>query len=109
MIQNNLSSRISLTRMELLGTKSLLTHQWIGDKYYPKFKETDIPGTERQLSNDFPIHLIANAGTICKVIFDFQDKEFSLPPNPSLHITTNKKEKTFTIDCSVIGNNQLYV
>ncbi len=42
MICNLSTAPLTITRMTIKKTSCLITHQWIGDHYYPKFPETDI-------------------------------------------------------------------
>jgi hypothetical protein len=65
---------INITRIILIDSAgneypSLLEHKWIGEDYYPKFPETDIPITERKLSADFPIHLVGSGAKLVSIIF----------------------------------------
>ena len=71
MICNLSTAPLTITRMTIKKTSCLITHQWIGDHYYPKFPETDIPTTERQLSPDFPITIAPNGSGLYSIVFHF--------------------------------------
>lgn len=109
MVQNLSSSPVSITRMKICDTKCLIQHQWIGEKYYPKFEESDIPITERLLSTEFPVNLIGHDGKIIKVIFDFPSSKCEMQSPVTLKIMTNKKSKSFTFDLPEADNDALYL
>gem|GEM_PF-3545497 len=107
MFFNNASSEpISIARVLIIDKSKnkhpcYLDHKWIGDCYYPKFPETDIPRTERRFSVDFPINISPKSAFTGCVKFSipldvdvFQDDneiEFS--------IETNKANKTLKLKC----------
>lgn len=98
-IQNLSDAPLSITRMYLEDTPCLISHQWIGERYYPKFPESDIPSTERILSEDFPINIPPHGGGIYRVVFDFSDKTFCLGSLVSINVITTHKPKTFCLYC----------
>lgn len=98
-IQNLSNSPLIITRMYVGDVQCHLTHAWVGDHYYPRFTETDIPCTERILSADFPLNIVANSGTMYKVIFDFQDKSFVIEKLLKIKVQSTNKLKTFTLYC----------
>lgn len=113
--QNNSSSPIIITRVSLLlnHCRALypcaLTHRWIGERYYPKYDETDIPITERIFSSDFPISLQPSQGTFEVVLFDVPtdielDDDFV-----TLKIITNKKNKVRILKIPKVNKDLLSI
>lgn len=98
-IQNLSNSPLIITRMNINGTQCYLSHQFIGEHYYPHFPESDIPRTERILSSDFPINLVANSGMMHKVVFDFTDKSFVFGTLVEMEVQTTQKSKMHTLYC----------
>lgn len=98
-IQNLSGTPLIITRMSINDIQCYLSHQFVGERYFPHFPETDIPYTERVLSVDFPINIVANSGMMCKVIFDFSDKTFSLEKIIELNVQTTNKSKSHTLYC----------
>lgn len=96
MISNLSSAPISITRMKIGNVNSLLLHQWTGERYYPGYTNEE-KQTEIMFSADFPINLIANSGTLVKVVFDFKDPN-RLPSHLiTIDVDTDKKSKSFTL------------
>lgn len=86
-----------------------LTHRWIGERYYPKYDETDIPITERIFSADFPISLQPYQGTFEFVLFDVPadielDDDFV-----TLKIITNKKNKVRILKIPKVNKDLLSI
>lgn len=98
-IQNLSNSPLIITRMNINGIQCYLSHQYIGEHYYPHFPESDIPYTERILSADFPINIVANSGMMHKVIFDFTDKSFTIGKLVEIEVQTTNKSKVCTLYC----------
>lgn len=109
MIWNLSDAPLTLTRMSINDVSCLITHQWIGDHYYPSFPESDIPKTERKLSPDFPICIGSNGGGLYSIIFDFKDKSIKLPRLISFKIQTAHKKKNFILYCPNVDNSSLYL
>ena len=107
MIWNNSASPLIITKMAICDVNCLVSHQWIGDHYYPIFPETDIPSTERKLSVDFPICIPPNGGGMYPVIFDFQDKSFIPDQLISLTVQTSHQKKFFRVYRPEKGNQKL--
>ena len=104
-IQNLSNSPLIITKMIAHDTQCCLSHQWVGDHYYPKFPESDIPHTERILSADFPINMVAHSGGMYKVVFEFHDKTF-VPGNMiEVNIQTTNDSKNHLLYCPEINNN----
>ena len=76
--------------MRIENTYCLISHQWIGDHYYPDFPETDIPHTERKLSPDFPICLVPHSGGLFSIVFDFNKASKMPKHNMTIHVQTSK-------------------
>lgn len=109
MIWNLSSAPLTITRMSIDETNCLITHQWIGECYYPAFPESDIPKTERKFSPDFPLMLPPNGGGIYSVIFDF-DLKMERPNNLiKVDVQTTHKKKSFCLFCPEAKNNELYL
>jgi hypothetical protein len=98
-IQNLSNSPLIITRMSINGTQCHLSHQFVGEHYYPHFPECDIPCTERILSADFPINIVPNSGMMHKVVFDFTDKSFTIGKLVELEVQTTNKSKINTLYC----------
>lgn len=98
-IENLSNLPLIITRMNIGNVQCYLSHHWIGERYFTKFPETDIPCTERILSADFPINIVANSGTMHGIVFDFYDKSLTLGKLIELKIQTTNKLKTFTLYC----------
>lgn len=98
-IQNLSNSPLIITRMRIHNIQCHLSHRWIGERYFPEFPETDIPRTERILSADFPINIVAKSGTMHKVVFDFNDKSLILERIIEIVVQTTNKSKTFILFC----------
>lgn len=82
-----------------------MSHQYVGERYFPTFPESDIPRTERVLSADFPINIVANSGIMCKIVFDFHDKTFVCGKMIDLKVQTTNKAKTYTLYCPDKSND----
>lgn len=104
-IQNLSNSPLIITRINIKDTQCYLSHQYIGERYFPSFPESDIPRTERVLSADFPINIVANSGIMCKVVFDFQDKAFVCGKMIDLKVQTTNKARTYTLYCPDKSND----
>lgn len=94
---NNMSSKpVSINRVILIDDNNVehtcyLSRKWIGEKYFPKFEETDIPITERILSTEFPIKLDSYQSSFNFVIFDNEEIYLSNKTNFKIKIVTNRK------------------
>lgn len=109
MICNLSTAPLTITRMTIKKTSCLITHQWIGDHYYPKFPETDIPTTERQLSPDFPITIAPNGSGLYSIVFHF-DLEAKKPGHHiKVTVQTAYKKKIISLYCPTVENNKLYL
>ena len=108
MIWNSSGAPLTITRMNIEKTNCLITHQWVGDRYYPKFPECDIPRTERKLSPDFPITIPPNGGGIYSIIFDFDLKAEKPNHLITVNVQTSCKKKCFTLYCPT-ESNKLYL
>lgn len=109
MICNLSTAPLTITRMTIKKTSCLITHQWIGDHYYPKFPETDIPTTERQLSPDFPITIAPNGSGLYSIVFHF-DLEAKRPGHHiKVTVQTAYKKKIISLYCPTVENNKLYL
>jgi hypothetical protein len=104
--ENSSSSSISITNMFLIDSKDnsfgcSLLHRWIGERYYPKFYETDIPITERILTPDFPIHIESNGVKMEFINFkvDKESEIFNPDHKVKFHCFTNKKKIYITLSC----------
>lgn len=98
-VQNLSNSPLIITRMKIHGIQCYLSHQWVSEHYFPTFPETDIPHTERILSADFPINIVANSGMMYKVVFDFDDKSFIIGSLVELEVQTTNTSKIYTLYC----------
>lgn len=98
-IQNLSNSPLIITRMRINDVQCYLSHQFVGEHYYPNFPESDIPRTERILSADFPINIVANSGMMHKIVFDFTDKSFTIGNLIKLEVQTTKRSKTNALYC----------
>ncbi len=103
-IQNLSNSPLIITRMCINGIQCYLSHQFVGERYYPNFPESDIPCTERMLSADFPINIVANSGIMHKVVFDFADKSFTIGKLIEMEVQTTNKSKVHTLYCPDISH-----
>lgn len=109
MIWNLSNAPLTITRMTIGETNCLITHQWIGERYYPKSFECDIPRTERKLSPDFPLTLPPNGGGIYSIIFDFDIKSEKPSGLIKVDVQTAYKKKSFCLYCPTPQNNKLYL
>lgn len=100
-VQNLSSAPLSILRMKIHKTKCDISHQWISEIYHPKFPETDTPCTERIFSDDFPIFIPPHGGKICRVIFRFPKRYPHYGESITIHITTEKKSKSFTLQIPI--------
>ncbi|WP_143322958.1 hypothetical protein [Clostridium sp. HBUAS56010] len=104
-IINHSYNPIALTRIIIITSDGeypcYINHKWIGERYYPKFPDTDIPRTERFFSEDFPIQLTGNQCFSGFVSFPVdKDKSIFNDDNQvKLKILTNKGTKTFLLNC----------
>ncbi len=104
-LQNLSSSPLIITKMTVNETPCCLSHQWVGDHYYPKFPESDIPRTERLLSADFPINMLPHSGAIHKVVFDFPNEALVSGNMIEVKIQTTNKSKNHLLYCPEASNN----
>lgn len=104
-IQNLSSSPLIITRMYVNEVQCYLTHQFVGEHYFPHFPESDIARTERILSADFPINIVANSGVMHKIIFDFKDKSFTIGNSIEITVQTTNRVKTYKLYCPNKDNN----
>lgn len=107
MIWNKSSAPLTITRMSINSVNCLIKHQWIGDRYYPKFPECDIPITERDLSPDFPITLAPHGGGLYSIIFDFKKNTF-MEKLVTIVVQTSHGRKKFTLFRPEYNPKQLY-
>lgn len=108
MIHNLSTAKLSITRMNIQGIDCLIEHHWIGEKYYPKCPETDIPTTERILSADFPINLLPNEGSIHKVIFIAPNSNsLNWEDTVNLKVSTDKRSMMLSLKCPMVENDKL--
>lgn len=99
------SSPLIITRMYVNEVQCYLTHQFVGEHYFPHFPESDIARTERILSTDFPINIVANSGVMHKIIFNFKDKSFTIGNSIEITVQTTNRMKTYKLYCPNKDNN----
>ena len=109
MIWNNSSSPLTITRMCINEVKCLISHQWIGERYYPNNPETDIPCTERKLSPDFHIFISPHGGGLFSIVFDFKSASKIPKRSISIDVQTSNSKKRFHVCCPRVNNYQLYL
>lgn len=104
--ENSSSSDISITNMFMLDANNnhfgcSLTHKFVGERYYTKFHETDIPITERILTVDFPIAIEPNGVRMEFLHFnnDKKSKVFDSNQKVQFCLFTNKKKLNVTLSC----------
>lgn len=108
MIWNMSDSPLIITKMSINDVNCLISHQWIGDRYYPNPPENDIPKTERNLSPDFPITLTSKSGGLYSIIFDFEKDTITWDRFISVKVQTAHKVKNFTLYHPNYNPEQLY-
>lgn len=97
---NNLSSApLVITQVSTQNVICRLNRKRIGEIYHTKYPETDIPCTERIFSSELPINLTSYASAIHHFIFQKEDGKLNLASPMSVTFQTNKKKKTFNLDC----------
>lgn len=96
MIWNNSSAPLTITRMSINNVNCSITHQWVGEHYYPTTPESDIPRTERHLSPDFPITLAPHGGGLYPIVFNFK-KNTALEKLVHIVVQTSNGKKCFTL------------
>lgn len=106
--ENSSSRSVSITNMFLIDSEGAsfgcsLLHKWIGERYYPRFPETDIPVTERVLTADFPIHIDSNGVKMEFIHFKVnkESKIFNSNHKAKFHLLTNKKRIYITLSCPI--------
>jgi len=116
MLINKSSDPINITRIVLIDNagkeyNSLLEHHWIGEIYYPKCPETDIPITERKLSADFPINLLGNGAKLTSIVFHVDKELPNIKEGELVHfkVFTDKKIKNIKSICFKQENEYLYM
>ena len=91
--------------------KSILcyhSHQWCGERYYPKFPETDITITERKLSLDFPIIINPDSSVSGLVKFKIDDKSLFDLETRNFIIHTHRKNIKYTAKyCSKLKTDRI--
>ena len=100
-IINSSSSTLNITKIFFLNKKDIilckLNKTWSGERYYPKFPETDIPRTERIFSAQFPISIQPN-GAVNELIRFESDKDFDIMNDYLVFkISTNKKTRKIRV------------
>ena len=106
-IINYSSSPVVLTKFYIYdeaGNKYLcrLRNTWVGEAYYPKFPETDIPRTDRKLSPDFPICLGAEQARNESIVFKIpKDTKIFTENSFSFEVHNITKVKSFTLSLPV--------
>lgn len=115
-ISNNSDLPIIITKILLIDDLGkefpcCLTHKYIGEHYYNKYSETDIPCTERIFSVDFPICLPAHGAAMPYIVFAGNSIRLSFRETSKLHIkvVTDKKTKYFCLDIPDIDKNELSI
>lgn len=97
---NNLSSA------PLVITKATIQHidcnylkKWIGERYFPKFPETDVPTTEQCFSSEIPLNLVPHSSSLCTLVFNVEKGEkLNLASPIAVTFRTTKKIKTFKLE-----------
>lgn len=104
-ITNHSTSPFAITRISIITSKDeypcYVNHKWIGERYYPKFPETDVPRTERFFSEDLPIQLTGNQCFIGFISFPIEKGATIFDDNNmvKLRFSTNKGYKTLVAKC----------
>ena len=81
--------------------KCLLLRSWIGEKYYPKFPETDLPRTERIYSEEFPINLMSYQSKFSFIKFELPPKMNNSVVDNSIKIKIRTNRKKFMFECNL--------
>ena len=111
---NNSKSPINITRIILVGKNNQsvpcnLRKSYIGEHYYPKYPETDLPRTERVFSADLPISLSGNGAKSIHLLFetppDFTD--YSNGDIIYFSVKTDKKNLNLTGKCLIHDNGTM--
>lgn len=104
-IINHSTSPFAITRISIIAPQEeypcYVNHKWIGERYYPKFPETDVPRTERFFSEDLPVQLTGNQCFIGFISFPVEKGVTIFDKNKQvkLKFTTNKGQKTLVSKC----------
>ncbi|SEU09644.1 hypothetical protein SAMN05443270_3114 [Lacrimispora sphenoides] len=104
-IINHSTSPFAITRISIVTSDKeypcYVNHKWIGERYYPKFPESDIPRTERFFSENLPIQLTGNQCFIGFISFPIERGVTIFDENNriKLKFTTNKGQKTLVAKC----------
>lgn len=97
-IKNLSSAPLVITRTSINNVNCLLLPCWIGERYYPKYEETDIPVTERVFSSGMPLNIPSNSSVIHTIAFKIpSDTDFILENPATVLFSTDKTEKEFTL------------
>lgn len=98
MIKNLSSAPLVITRTSINNVNCLLLPCWIGERYYPKYQETDIPVTERIFSSGMPLNIPSHSSAIHTIAFKTtSDTDFILNNPATVLFSTDKAEKVFTL------------
>lgn len=73
-----------------------LLKEWISERYYPKFPETDIPRTERVYSTEFPTNLDSYQSSMYFVMFEIPEKTISKLTNENVKIIIHTNRRNFS-------------
>lgn len=73
-----------------------LLKEWISERYYPKFPETDIPRTERVYSTEFPTNLDSYQSSMNFVKFEIPEKTISKLTNENVKIIIHTNRRNFS-------------
>lgn len=114
---NKSDAPINITRMFISDNKykkeysCSLNHSWVGERYYPKSPENDIPRTERILSVDFPISLVTHGATMVHIKFvtDTSFSSYKVGDIVDMKVITDKKTKLFKLRCQRQDNAKLVI
>lgn len=73
-----------------------LLKEWISERYYPKFPETDIPRTERVYSTEFPANLESYQSSLCFVKFEIPEQTRDKLTNENVKIIIHTNRRKFS-------------
>ncbi len=97
---NNLSSApLVITKATIQNIDCKFLKKWIGERYFPKFPETDVSTTEQCFSSEIPMNLVPRSSSLNSLVFDIpKGEKLNLASPLSVTFRTTKKTKIFKLD-----------